>query len=143
MSFIIKPMSPIHYDEVYSLWNSIEGMDLDPLDDNLDSIRRFLAMNPGLNYVATVKNKIVGVIMCGFDGRRATIYHAAVAPNHRNQGIGRALLDKLESMLRAKGITKGRLLAFKSNQCATLFWQQAGWHLQEQLNYFSKQFVTE
>lgn len=140
MSFVIKQMSLFYYDQVYALWNTIEGMDLNPLDDNSEAIRHFLAVNPGLNYIALADNKVVGVIMCGYDGRRATIYHAAVAEAYRNQGIATALLNALEHALKAKNITKGRLLAFKSNESATKFWQKSGWILREHLNYFSKSF---
>ena len=138
MSFVIKQMSLFYYDQVYALWKTIEGMDLNPLDDNSEAVRHFLAVNPGLNYIALVDNKVVGVIMCGYDGRRATIYHAAVAKEHRGKGIGSALLERLENILKAKKITRGRLLAFKTNEAATQFWQKAGWTLQDKYNYFSK-----
>ncbi|SEQ05119.1 GNAT family N-acetyltransferase [Basfia succiniciproducens] len=141
MQFKIKPMLPEHYQQVYRLWTSIEGMDMSDADDNFEAISAFLAFNPDLNYIAEINDKVVGVIMCGFDGRRATLYHAAVDPDYQKQGIGFALSEHLESALKTKGISKGRLLAFKSNEKATLFWQKAGWTLQQKLNYFSKKFI--
>lgn len=141
MSVIIKPMLPFHYEEVYTLWSKIDGMDLNPQDDNPVAISAFLSANPDLNYVALANDKVIGVIMCGFDGRRATIYHAAVAEAYRNRGIASALLNTLENALKAKNISKGRLLAFKSNETATEFWQKSGWTLREHLNYFSKSFL--
>ena len=39
MSFVIKQMSLFYYDQVYALWNTIEGMDLNPLDDNSEAVR--------------------------------------------------------------------------------------------------------
>ncbi len=141
MSVIIKPMLPFHYEEVYALWSKIDGMDLNPRDDNPAAISAFLSANPDLNYVALANDKVIGVIMCGFDGRRATIYHAAVAEAYRNRGIASALLNTLENALKAKNISKGRLLAFKSNETATEFWQKSGWTLREHLNYSSKSFL--
>lgn len=79
--------------------------------------------------------------MCGYDGRRATVYHAAVAEAHRGKGIGTALLERLENILKAKKITRARLLAFKTNDAATQFWQKAGWTLQDKYHYFSKPLV--
>ena len=138
--FHIQPMLSCHYTEVYALWQSIEGVELNPFDDSLQAISDFLAFNPDLNYIATVDEQIVGVIMCGFDGRRATIYHAAVKPAFQGKGIATALLRVVEQALHNKGVTKGRLLAFKHNEGATAFWQHTGWTLQQQLNYFSKNF---
>ncbi|PJG82449.1 GNAT family N-acetyltransferase [Caviibacterium pharyngocola] len=141
MDYQIKPMLAEHYEEVYRLWNKIDGMDLNPLDDNPQAISKFLDFNPDLNYVAVAQDRIVGVIMCGFDGRRATIYHAAVAESHRGLGIGSRLLAQVERTLKAKNITKGRLLAFKTNETATEFWQKSGWTLQTRFNYFSKSLL--
>lgn len=141
MPFVIYPMLPQHFDEVYSLWQSIYGVELNPLDDNPQTISQFLNFNSDLNYIALIEGKIVGVIMCGFDGRRATVYHLAVNPKHRRKGIASTLLSTLEQALKEKGITKGRLLAFKTNKDAAYFWQRQGWNLQSQLNYFSKNFV--
>ncbi|TDQ56214.1 N-acetylglutamate synthase [Mesocricetibacter intestinalis] len=138
MSIKILPMQPQHYPQVYNLWCEIEGMDLNPTDDSPAAIATFLAANPELNYIALIKGEIVGTIMCGFDGRRATLYHVAVAAAYQKQGIASALLSRLEQILRQKGISKGRLLAFKSNEAATEFWQKSGWILQNKLNYFSK-----
>ncbi|MCW9711050.1 GNAT family N-acetyltransferase [Avibacterium sp. 21-586] len=141
MDFTIEPMQLSHYESVYQLWQSIDGMDLNPLDDNPDAIGEFLRFNPDLNYVAVHNKQVVGVIMCGFDGRRATIYHTAVAQNQQGKGIGKALVQHLEQALAKKKITKGRLLAFSHNQQATQFWQQQGWVLQTHLNYFSKNLL--
>ncbi|MDG2950621.1 GNAT family N-acetyltransferase [Exercitatus varius] len=140
MSFIIHPMFPHHFDEVYALWQSMEGVELNPSDDTPQAIAEFLSFNPGLNYIASSENKVVGVVMCGFDGRRATVYHLAVNPLYRRKGIASALMSVLEKALQEKGVTKGRLLAFKTNEDATSFWQKEGWNLQPQLNYFSKNF---
>ncbi|MDO4626086.1 MAG: GNAT family N-acetyltransferase [Pasteurellaceae bacterium] len=140
MAFTLQNMTPAHYDQVYQLWQRIDGVDLNPIDDNPDAIAQFLALNPNLNYVALQENQVIGVIMCGFDGRRATIYHMAVDPNYRGQGIGKTLLTQVEQSLKARHITKGRLLAFEANQNATNFWQAMGWTRQPQLNYFSKNF---
>ncbi|MFV0342594.1 MAG: GNAT family N-acetyltransferase [Anaerocolumna sp.] len=43
-------------------------------------------------FVAEDSGKIIGVILCGHDGRRGFIYHTAVHVNYRNQGIARNLV---------------------------------------------------
>lgn len=36
---------------------------------------------------------IVGVILCGHDGRRGYIYHTAVNSDYRNKGVGKTLVE--------------------------------------------------
>jgi ribosomal protein S18 acetylase RimI-like enzyme len=50
-----------------------------------------LAGNPGLSLVAELDGAVVGAVLCGHDGRRALIYHLAVAASLRRRGIGVAL----------------------------------------------------
>ncbi|MCW9699082.1 MULTISPECIES: GNAT family N-acetyltransferase [unclassified Avibacterium] len=141
MCFTIEPMKPEHYIQVYQLWKSIDGIDINPLDDSFESIKDFLRFNPDLNYIARENSQVIGVIMCGFDGRRATIYHMAVDKNQQGKGIGKALLTHLEQKLKHKNITKGRLLAFSHNIQGSKFWQQQGWIKQTHLDYFSKNLL--
>ena len=45
------------------------------------------------NGIAVDGEKIVGVILCGHDGRRGIIQHACVSPDYRRFGIGKKLVD--------------------------------------------------
>ena len=74
----IRLMTPEDYDEVYALWYGTQGMRLRSGDDTKEGITKFLEKNPTSNFVAVENNEIVGVIMCGMDGRRAYIYHTTV-----------------------------------------------------------------
>lgn len=57
-----------------------------------------LARDPGLFLVARdARGRIVGTVMGGWDGRRAYVYHLAVAPERRRRGVGGALMDELEA----------------------------------------------
>ena len=52
------------------------------LDDSKEGVQRFLQRNPSTSVVAVVKEenkeKIVGAILCGHDGRRGCFYHVCV-----------------------------------------------------------------
>jgi hypothetical protein len=61
------------YDKVYQLWTNTKGMGMRSLDDSFEGIKKFLKRNPTTNYIAQVENKIIGVILCGHDGRRKCI----------------------------------------------------------------------
>lgn len=89
---IIRLMALSDYEQVYQLWLSCAGMGLNNLDDSREGIERFLKRNPETCFVAEKDEKIIGVIIAGNDGRRGYIYHTAVNPDYRKQGIGKNLL---------------------------------------------------
>ena len=80
----------------------------------------------------------MGTILCGHDGRRGYLYHAAVAQNYQGRGIGTALLDAALSALEQEGITKVALVALKRNSEGNGFWEKQGFFVREDLNYRNK-----
>ncbi len=123
------------YDRVYALWQSCPGMGLNNLDDAREGIEKFLLRNPETCFVAEDGDRIVGVILAGNDGRRGYIYHTAVSPARRGEGIGRALAEAALEALRRLGINKVALVAFKRNESGNAFWEKMGFTVREDLNY--------
>ena len=66
----IRAMTIDDYEEVYALWMSIRGFAMRSLDDSRDGVARFLKRNPDTSVVAVADGKVVGSILCGYDGRR-------------------------------------------------------------------------
>ena len=133
----IKVMAIEDYEKVYQLWSNTSGMGIRSLDDSKKGISKFLLRNPTSNFVAMINCEIVGVILCGHDGRRGYIYHTAVKNNYRCQGIGKALLEAVYYALEQEGITKAGLVVFKTNEIGNSFWQSQGWEERIDLNYYS------
>ncbi|KZL92314.1 GNAT family N-acetyltransferase [Clostridium magnum] len=123
------------YDKVYQLWTNTKGMGIRSLDDSFEGIERFLKRNPTTNYIAKVENKIVGVILCGQDGRRGYIYHTAVNTDYRKKGIGKALVDAVLNALKKEKINKVALVAFASNDLGNKFWKSLGFVKRDDLIY--------
>lgn len=123
------------YDEVYSLWLSCKGMGLNNLDDSRHGIGTYLQRNPHTCFVAVENGKIVGVIICGHDGRRGYIYHTAVSPDCRKMGIGSALVGSALKALKAEGINKAALVVFSRNETGNSFWEKLGFTVREDLTY--------
>jgi len=73
--------------------------------------------------------------LCGNDGRRGYIYHVAVDLEHRNKGIGKALVEKALSGLKKKGINKAALVVFGSNDIGNNFWAAVGFDARTDLIY--------
>ena len=133
-----RVMTAGDYDAVYDLWIHTPGMGLNAFDDSREGIEKFLKRNPTTSYVAECGGRIVGVIMAGHDGRRGYIYHTAVLPEYRNQGIARKLVDSAMSALEAEGINKAALVAFKTNELGNGFWESIGFTEREDLVYRNK-----
>lgn len=134
----IRKMLVKDYDEIYALWMSCEGMGLNNLDDSRDGIDKFIKRNPDTCFVAEIGNKIVGVIIVGNDGRRGYIYHTAVNPQYRKQGIGFQLVDTAMQALKQCGINKVALVVFDRNENGNAFWQKLGFTVREDLIYRNK-----
>ena len=89
----IRTMQIEDYDAVFALWKSCSGMGLNDVDDSRSGIERFLQQNPETCLVAVEETAVIGAILVGSDGRRAYIYHTAVATERQKQGIGSQLVQ--------------------------------------------------
>ena len=107
-------------------------------DDSPEGIDKYLKRNPSTSFVATCDGKVVGVILCGHDGRRGIIQHACVSPDYRRLGIGNKLVELALEALKEEGINKVLLVAFKKNEGGNAFWEAQGFTLREDLNYRNK-----
>jgi ribosomal protein S18 acetylase RimI-like enzyme len=113
------------------LWSTAgDGIQLGRSDEP-EEIRKKLARDPDLLLVAEDKGRLIGAVMGGFDGRRGTVYHLAVAAGERGKGIGRALMAELERRLQAKGCLKYYLLVTKDNPEAVEFYERQGWEVMD------------
>ena len=134
----IRLMTIEDYEKVYHLWLSCEGMGLNNLDDSKDGIARYLDRNPDTCLVAEESDEVIGVIIAGHDGRRGFIYHTAVNPNYRNQGIATKLVEAAMDALKANGINKVALVVFDRNKDGNAFWEKVGFTVREDLVYRNK-----
>lgn len=134
----IRTMTINDYEAVYALWMSCTGMGLNNLNDSKDGISRFLQRNPDTCFVAVDEDRIVGVIIAGNDGRRGYIYHTAVNPEYRKQGIGAALVESAMDALKDCGINKVALVVFDRNESGNVFWEKQGFTAREDLVYRNK-----
>lgn len=131
----IRKMTLSDYDKILSLWLSCKGMGLNDIDDSREGIGRYLERNPDTSFVAEEAGEIVGAIMAGHDGRRGYIYHTAVRPDCRRQGVGRALVEAALNALAECGINKVALVAFAHNEEGNAFWERMGFSGRTDLSY--------
>jgi ribosomal protein S18 acetylase RimI-like enzyme len=137
MDITYRLMTTDDYQQAYDLWIEC-GNGLNNKDDSKEGIEKYLKRNPNTSFVAVCEQKVVGVILCGHDGRRGIIQHACVSPDHRREGIGQKLVELSLNALKEEGITKVLLVAFKKNEGGNAFWESQGFTLREDLNYRNK-----
>lgn len=118
---------PADYPRAIRLWESMgQGVRVG-VSDSEPEIKKKLGRDPDLFLVAEEENGLVGTVIGGFDGRRGFVYHLAVAPRFRRQGIGSLLMREVENRLRSKGCIRCYLLVRPDNLDAQHYYKKVGW----------------
>ncbi len=115
----IRQMEIADYSAVHGLWRTC-ALSEEP-EDSLAEVGYLLASSQGTGFVAEEQGAIVGAVLCGSDGRYGYIHHLAVAPTHRYQGIGRALVQACVHFVHRKQIL---IMVRADNPTGKAFWQQ-------------------
>jgi ribosomal protein S18 acetylase RimI-like enzyme len=121
----IRPAAAGELAAVLEFWRRAEA---DPSStDDVDSLERLVARDPGALMVAEIEGKIIGSLIAGWDGWRGNMYRLAVAPEQRRRGVARALVESGEERLRALGARRiaAGVLSARDNARAT--WSAAGY----------------
>jgi N-acetylglutamate synthase len=137
MTFTVQPFSIEVYEDVLALWRQCDGVGLSDADSQ-ENLCSFLDRNPGMSFMTSVEGRIIGTVLAGHDCRRGYIYHLAVHPNWRRQGLGRKLVDRCLSALAGAGIQKSHLFVFNNNASGIAFWKSIGWEERSDLKVMSK-----
>lgn len=130
---VIREFTLNDYDDVLALWlGAGPGVDRRPSDE-LDQVALRIQRDPDLFLVTTLDGRIVGAVMGGWDGRRAYVYHLAVAHDLRRRGVADALMDELEARFRRKGALKAKCQIHTYNDGSLAFVRQCGWEIEDRL----------
>lgn len=114
------------YEAAVELWKRTEGIEIAEGDDK-ESVVQFLKRNPGLSRTAIDGSTVIGVSLCGHDGRRGHIYHLAVDPKYQGLGLGKRLVEECFARLRQMGIQRAIILVANDNSRGRDFWLRSGW----------------
>ena len=132
---IIEKLRIDDYDEIHQIWSNTNGITLRAIDDSKEGIERFLKRNPNINFICRINGNIVGVILCGHDGRKGFIYHVVVKENYRERGIGKKLVEHVIKSLIEEKITKISVLVNSDNISGNDFWESLGFEYFNDLKY--------
>jgi ribosomal protein S18 acetylase RimI-like enzyme len=121
----VRPYSPHDKTAVIELWQKCNLTR--PWNNPELDIKRKLKVNPELFLVGLSGEKIVASVMGGYEGHRGWIYYLAVDPAYQNQGLGRQIMETIESRLLAVGCPKINLMVRTDNLLAVGFYQKIGY----------------
>ena len=98
-----------------------------PVNDPRKDIARKKRVQRDLFLVAERDGAIVGALMGGYDGHRGWVYYVGSDPDHRGEGIGRALMEAIELRMRALGCPKLNLSVLRVNLDVIGFYERLGY----------------
>jgi ribosomal protein S18 acetylase RimI-like enzyme len=124
-STTIRPFRPADEATVISLWERC-GL-VRPWNDPRKDIARKGRVNPEWFLVVERDGCVVASVMIGFDGHRGWINYLAVEPTLQRGGIGRALMEEAERILRAAGCPKINLQVRRTNRDVVTFYERIGY----------------
>jgi len=121
----IRPYRNEDQDAVIDLWKRC-GLTR-PWNNPAKDIARKLAVRPDLFLVAVEGGTLSGSVMVGYEGHRGWINYLGVSPECRRQGLGRALMEEAERLLRLEGCPKINLQVRTQNTEVIEFYRRIGY----------------
>ena len=128
---IIEKFSMKFYKEIIELWRKT-GISVGSTDTK-EELKRMIERNPHLFLIGKRDEKVIGVVMGGFDGRRGYVHHLAVDPNYQKKGYGKMIMDELMKRFRKMRVHKVHLFIEKYNKEVVKFYQNLGWDIRDDL----------
>ncbi|MEU3610590.1 GNAT family N-acetyltransferase [Streptomyces sp. NPDC035033] len=135
----IRAAAPSEAASVLAFWReSAEGTSI---SDDVDGVERLLDRDPGALLLAVDGEVIVGSVIAGWDGWRASLYRLAVLPSYRRRGISKALLKAAEERFATLGGRRADAMVLEANERAHHAWAAAGYVRQDTWRRWVKPFT--
>jgi ribosomal protein S18 acetylase RimI-like enzyme len=122
---------------VLELWEAARSR-YSSTPDNAEVLARLLDRDAGALLVARRGERVVGTLIAAWDGWRGNMYRLAVAPEHRREGIGLALVRAGERRLWNCGGRRVTALVGAADDDATGLWHAAGYEHDRLVSRFVK-----
>ncbi len=143
MAIEIRELTIDDYEALVALWDET-GLPYRPKGrDRREAVARELAQNSSVFLAAEEDGMLVGAVLGTQDGRKGWINRLAVRPSHRRRGIGRALVNALETRLQSMGIEIVGCLIEDWNESSMAFFARLGYVHHPDIAYYSKRRSPE
>ncbi|MFE2163814.1 GNAT family N-acetyltransferase [Streptomyces sp. NPDC059447] len=134
----IRTAVPADAENVLAFWK--EAAEGTSITDDLDGVTRLVTRDPEALILAEADGLLVGSVIAGWDGWRASLYRLAVLPSHRRQGIAGTLLEAAERRFTTVGGRRGDAMVLEANERARLMWTAAGYRREDKWRRWTKPF---
>lgn len=124
MGFQIVCYNPRYEQAVVDLWKECNLVV--PQNDPVEDIRKKVAFQPDLFFVALLDEQLVGSIMVGYEGHRGWLNYLAVLPKYQKRDYGRKLVERAIEELEKLGCLKINLQVRKTNTSVISFYEHLG-----------------
>ncbi len=129
----VRPYEPHDESALIALWQSC-GLTR-PWNPPERDIAEKLEVQPELFLVMTDENKLIGSLMGAYDGHRGVVNYLAIAPDYQGQGLGRLLMQEIETRLKAMNCPKINLMIRTDNTNVQNFYAELGYEPQDCVVY--------
>ncbi|MFB0632139.1 GNAT family N-acetyltransferase [Streptomyces sp. AB3(2024)] len=137
--FQIRTATAADAENVLAFWK--EAAEGTSITDDADGVTRLIARDPLALILAESDGVLVGSVIAGWDGWRASLYRLAVLPARRRQGIASALLEAAELRFVAAGGRRGDAMVLEANERAHRMWAAAGYEREDRWRRWVKPFA--
>jgi ribosomal protein S18 acetylase RimI-like enzyme len=121
---------------ILALWIAAEAPPT--VTDDATSIDRLIHRDRAAFFVAEEDGAVVGTLIAGYDGWRGHLYRAAVHPDFRRRGFGRALVEEAVEHLTSIGCKRISAMVLEDEDHAVGFWSGIGFDLQPEIARYTK-----
>ena len=136
----IRPYSETDLNSIISLWEICELSR--PWNDPIKDIERKLTVQRDLFLILEKDGEILGSVMGGYDGHRGSVNYLGIHPDHKNEGLGKLLMNRIEEELIKMGCPKINLMVRNSNLDVHEFYRVIGYEEQEVV-VFGKRLIPD
>jgi ribosomal protein S18 acetylase RimI-like enzyme len=127
----IENYSMKYYENVVNLWRKA-GISVGSSDSE-EEIEKMLKRNPDLLLIGKLDEKVIAMVMGGFDGRRGYVHHLAVDPQYQKKGHGKIILEELINRFRKVDVHKIHLFIERDNFDVVTFYKNLKWQVRDDL----------
>jgi ribosomal protein S18 acetylase RimI-like enzyme len=137
---LIRPFETSDEGAIIELWYKCNL--IRPQNDPELDIARKLKVYPELFLVGLVSDKIIASAMGGYEGHRGWVNYLAVDPDYQKRGLGRAIMEALETRLLDRGCPKLNLQVRNDNIAVIKFYENIGYKRDDVLS-FGKRLIQD